>query len=238
MRKLGTIRDFKNTPLPGTLNMLEKTNFLCGKGMDIQDEIRVRSINMWKNDALSADFNYDQFEGLKKDSIMSTLIAKDQTQAEKDTLTKWVFEINLKKILREYLYSQIFTDNVFSDFHNISPENVINNNQSLACYDYIDKNILSRYKLKEFVLWTHYYELKQSKVDYALSDSSIVSYPLLKQTPIYSFFAKPKNDPDKSKSIVSTKEYTEGILDVTYKQEKSSQYFTFLYYYDIIFYKI
>lgn len=238
MRKLGIIHDFKNTPIPGTLNMIEKTNFLCGKGMDIQDEIRVRSINMWKNDAMSADFNYDQFEGLKKDSILSAFIAKDQTQTEKDTLTKWVFEIDMKKILREYLYSQIYTDNSFSDFHFIPSGNVINNNPSLACYNYIDNNILSRYKLKEFVLWTQYYELKQNKVDYAISNPlSVVSYPLLKQTPIYSFFAKPKSDPDKNKAVVSTKEFNEGILDVTYKQEKSSQYFTFLYYYDIIFFK-
>lgn len=238
MRKLGTIRDFKNDPIPGTLNMIEKTNFLCGKGMDIQDEIRVRSINMWKNDSNAADFNYDQFEGLKFDSIIKTSIAKDQTQNEKETLTKWVFEIDVKKILREYLYSQIYTDNKFSEFHLLSSDNVSNNNQSKACYDYIDNNLLSRYRLKEFVLWTKFYELKQNKIDYALMDGSIKTINLLKNTPVYTFFAKPKADPDKNKAVISTKEYAEGLLDVTYKQAKSSQYYTFLYYYDIIFYKL
>lgn len=237
MRKKGIVQDFKNQPIPGTLNMIEKTNFLCGKGMDIQDEIRVRSINIWKNDLNLANYNYDSFEGLKHDSIISANIAKDQSQIEKDTLTKWIFEIDIKKILREYLYNQIYTDNSFSDFHNIDPLNVTNNNQSQACYDYIDSNLLSRYKLKEFILWTKYYELKQGSVQFS-TDTTPININLLKNVPVYSFYAKPKSEADKNKAVIATKQFNEGILDVTYKQEKSSQYYTFLYYYDIIFYKL
>ena len=47
MKKSSIVKDYKYIPEPGTLNMFEKTNFITGKAMDIQDEIRIRKINVY-----------------------------------------------------------------------------------------------------------------------------------------------------------------------------------------------
>lgn len=227
MKKSSIIKDFKLIPEPGTLNMKEKTNFLTGKAMDIQDEIRIRRINVYDFD------NYDTLEGLKGDSIINMSIDNNQSETEKNTLTKWILEIDSKKLLREYLFDQMYTNNIFSDFHKFTPEIVISNKQGQACYEYIDNNILSRYKLKDFILWTKFYELKLGKT------TSNPSFDLLKNNPIYTFYAKPSlSIADNEKSSISIKEYADGLLDINYKQTKSSQTHTFLYYFDAVFYKL
>lgn len=227
MKKSSIVKDYKYIPEPGTLNMHEKTNFITGKAMDIQDEIRIRKINVYDST------NYDNLEGMKSDCIISMSIDNNQSETEKNTLTKWILEIDSKKMLREYLFDQIYTSNIFSDFHKFTPDIVSSNKQGQACYEYIDNNILNRYKLKDFILWTKFYELKLGKT------TSIPSFDLLKNNPIYTFYAKPSlSTADSEKSSVSIKEYADGILDVSYKQTKSSQSHTFLYYFDAVFYKL
>lgn len=225
MRKRGIVKDFKNQAIPGTLNQIEKTNFLTGKCMDIEDEIRVRTIDVWNN-------NIDRYSQLKEHRILSINIAKDQTQADKDSLTKWVIELDTKNLLRDYLYNEIYTENSHSVFNLLTNDIVDNSNTSLACYSYIDNNLINRYGIKEVIFWTKYYQLNLS----VTPDSNQI--PLLKQSPVYSFYAKPTSDSDKNKSIISTKTYTDGLVELNYKQSKSSQEYTFLYYYDIIFYKL
>lgn len=225
MRKRGIVKDFKNQPIPGTLNQIEKTNFLTGKCMDIEDVIRVRTIDTWNN-------NIDRYSQLKENKINQFFIAKDQTAADKESLTKWVINIDTKSLLREYLYNEIYTENTHSVFNLLTNDIVDNNNKSLACYSYIDNNLLSRYGIKEVIFWTKYYELNLS----VTPDTNKI--PLLKQNPVFSFYAKPLNNADAQKSIISTKTYNDGLVELSYKQSKSSQQYTFLYYYDIIFYKL
>ncbi len=231
MRKTGIIKDFKTKPQPGTLNQIEKTNFITGKGMDIQDELRVRSLDMWTASP-GMQNQYDQFEQLKQSAIKNVEMAKDQTDADKIGLTKWVLEIDSKYLLREFLYNQIFTENPSSAFNKLTSEIAANSKVNSACYNYIDANVLDRYAVKEIVFWAKYYELKYNTTP----DTN--AFPLLKQNPIFTFYAKPDRDADKNKSITSTKTYSDGLVELSYKQTKPSQYYTFLYYYDVIFYRL
>lgn len=231
MRKNGIIKDFKNKTEPGTLNQVEKTNFITGKGMDIQDELRVRSLDIWTASAGKSD-HYDQFEQLKETAIKTVAMAKDQSEADKIGLTKWVLEIDTKYLLREYLYNQIFTENQSSAFNKLTGAVAENAKVNQACYNYIDANVLDRYAVKEVIFWAKYYELKLNVTP------GTNAFPLLKQSPIFTFFAKPDINADKDKSIIATKGYNDGLLELSYKQVKPSQYYTFLYYYDIIFYRL
>lgn len=229
MKKKSIIADFKNIPYPGTFNQIEKTNFITGKGMDIQDSIRIRSLDIFSSNT------YDQFEELKRSAIKSIILAKDQTDADKLGLAKWVIEIDTTYLLREYLYNQIYTENTNSAFNLLTNDIVANQKISQACYSYIDNNLMNRYGIKDVIFWTKFYELKFNVTP------DTYQIPLLKNSPVYSFNAKPTGtslDIDKAKSIISTKTYNNGLLELNYKQIKPSQYETFLYYYDIVFYRL
>jgi hypothetical protein len=229
MKKKSIIADFKNISYPGTFNQIEKTNFITGKGMDIQDSIRIRSLDIFSSNT------YDQFEELKRSAIKSIILAKDQTDADKLGLAKWVIEIDTTYLLREYLYNQIYTENTNSAFNLLTNDIVANQKISQACYSYIDNNLMNRYGIKDVIFWTKFYELKFNVTP------DTYQIPLLKNSPVYSFNAKPTGtslDIDKAKSIISTKTYNNGLLELNYKQIKPSQYETFLYYYDIVFYRL
>jgi hypothetical protein len=241
MRKYPITRDFKHIDKPGVLIMNEHTNINMGKMMDIDDEIRM-SYSLTKDNILLPliklnEIHNTSYDKIKKDSILEFKVADVQTESEKDTVTKWIIKINYKHILREFLYHEIHTYNPYSVFKkmvNILPENRIND----YCYAYIDFNILDRYKVKEIILWTEYHELKRDTVPGTGTNTYNPLLKLLRKTPIFTYHAIPSPVLDSKKETISTKSYNDGTIDILYQQTKSSQYYTFLYYYDIIFERI
>lgn len=255
MKKSSIVKEYNNFPVHGIYNMQEKSNFLCSKMMDIEDEIRIsynftpNSIidnNSTVNNEILKSLNNISYNTIKEDAIILN-IDKTQTEQESNNLTKWVFNFDSKKILREYLYNEIYTLNPYSPFKQIN-SNILNNIKiSTLCYDYIDKNILNRYKLKSFILWTAYYELKNNIVPGSGGNTELnPSIKLLYKTPTFSILSVPNtsttntvtSDIDNQKEAISLKEYNNGEYEIYYKQTRSSQYYTFLWYYDVIFEKI
>jgi len=255
MRKYAIVQEFKNISKPGTYIMKEKTNFLCGKMMDIEDEIRI-SYNFTHDEIYNSlnppiqlstqeisdinnsvmNINNMSYDNIKKNKI--TLI-EDPTQSTIDSNgnTKWIFQLDSNGLLLDYLYNEIYTLNPHSQFKqiplNLSPSNSINE----LCINYIKENILDRYRIKEFILWTKYYELKLNNVP-GISGAGINNVPLLYKTPQFSLIAIPNENIDKNKETISMKKYIDDFYDISYKQTKSSQFYTFLYYFDVIYEKI
>lgn len=243
MRKDSIVKDYKNLSVPGTFVMKEKTNFLCGKMMDIEDTIRIsydytfnELLNLSTIEANSVlSFSYD---GIKQNSILSLTEDKTQSTSESNSNTKWIFEFDSKMLLREYLYNEIYTLNPQSPFKQITQDLTPSDNINQLCMEYIDANVLDRYRLKEFILWTEYYDLKMNTVPGTGTSLLNPELKLLYKTPIFNIKAIPEINPDKSKQTISTKEYLDGKYEIYYKQTKSSQFSTFLYYFDVIFEKI
>lgn len=260
MKKESIVKDYKNVPVSGVYNMKEKSNFLCSKMMDIEDTIRI-SYNFTSSNIqdtltlapgplaiqkvfLKSLLNISH-SFIKQDAIKSLHVEKSQTELDSNNLTKWIFEFDSKRLLREYLYNEIYTLNPQSPFKLIPTNDIPGNKINTLCYDYIDKNIMDRYRLKEFILWTSYFQLKDNTVPGTGSDpvlNPVIN--LLYRTPVYSINALPninstvQADIDKQKETVALKEYNDGVYEISYKQTKSSQYYTFLWYYDVIFEKI
>lgn len=233
MRKYPIVKEFKLLNRPGILVMKEETNILTGKMMDINDIIRV-TYSMTSDDISSPfieDINKTSYDSYKQDAIKSFEIAKNQTDNEKENLTKWLIKLDSKHILREYLFNEIYTFNphsVFKQMNNILPDNKIGD----YCYEYIDKNILNRYKVKEILLWVQYFDLKQTKVPGSGIGLYNPTIELLQYNPKFTFHAI---DDDDKKATIATKEYVDGTIDIGYQQDMSSKFYTFIYYYDIIF---
>lgn len=246
MRKYSIITDFKNVSVPGTFSMKEKTNFLCGKMMDIEDEIRV-SYNYTFDEiqqllagstlpGVINNINNMSYDNVKKNRIV---LVEDESQSVVDGNgnTKWIFKFDSVGLLTDYLYNEIYTLNPQSPFKaiplNLSPANNVNQ----LCMDYIKENILDRYRMKEFILWTSYYQLKLNTIP-GISGVGINGIPLLYKKPEYSIIAIPDVNPDNKKETISAKKYLDGFYDISYKQTKSSQFYTFVYYFDVIYEKI
>lgn len=243
MRKDSIIKDYKNLSVPGTYVMKEKTNFLCGKMMDIEDQVRItydftfnELVNLSTLDANSAlSFSYN---GIKQNSILSLTEDKTQNTNISNSNTVWVFEFDSKQLLREYLYNEIYTLNPQSPFKQIDLSLTPLNNLNQLCIDYIDQNLLDRYRLKEFILWTSYYDLKLNIVPGTGTSLLNPELKLLYKTPIYDIHAIPESNADAQKETISLKPYVDGKYEIYYKQTKSSQFFTFLYYFDVVYEKI
>ena len=268
MKKNSIVKDYTNIPVSGVYNMKEKANMMCSKMMDIEDLVRISynfipvkdtNNNIIGLDApkLSLESDINKTKHLtsllnishsyaKENAIISLIVDKTQTKLDADNLTKWIFEFNSIQLLREYLYNEIYTLNPQSPFRQIPVADIPGNKISKLCYDYIDYNIISRYRLKEFILWTTYYELKNNTVPGSGTDAILnPKIDLLYKTPVFSFNAIPSNVTyvnqqmiDNKKETIAMKQYDNGIYDIAYKQTKSSQTYTFIYYYDAIFERI
>jgi hypothetical protein len=258
MKKNAIVKDYRNIPVSGVYNMKEKSNMLCSKMMDIEDVVRV-SYNFTPGDLstlLTVSRRPEAVSLLnisnsstKERAVKSLTLDKSQTTLDSNNLSKWVFEFDSLYLLREYLYNEIYTLNPQSPFRQIPLNDVPGGKISSLCYDYINQNILDRYRLKEFVLWCTYHELKNNVVPGTGTDPLLnPQIKLLYQKPVYSFNAIPnigsgtsyttQPDIDKQKETVSLKQYNDGLYEVYYKQRKSSQYYTFLWYYDAIYERI
>lgn len=248
MRKKSIVEEFKQLPIPGTVVMKEKTNFITGKMMDIEDEFRITYnynsdinidlLNPTVNAVVTGRANMS-YDSVKAESLLSIEQDKAQSAIDSNTTTRWVFEFDSKHLLREYLYNEIYTLNPQSPFKQIPNGLIPGDKIGQACYDYIDKNLMDRYRLKEFILWAQYYDLKNNIVPRTGTD--LVLNPeikLLSKSPVFSYNAVPVKNPDLNKETISLKQYDDGTYEVYYKQTKSSQYFTFIYYYDVIYEKI
>jgi hypothetical protein len=242
MRKDTIVRDFAQLPINGIVNMREKTNMLCGKMMDIEDEIRISynyTVADLSNLNAASSSNNVSYNFIKEQAIKRLYLDPSQSQIDNINLSKWIFELDTKFLLREYLYNEIYTNNPHSPFREIRAADINGGKINKLCYDYIDFNILSRYRLKDFILWTSYHELKLGSVPGSGSNILNPEIKLLYQKPVYSFNAIPSiSDVDSQKETVATKPYNDGLVEIVYKQKKSSQYYTFIWYYDAVFERI
>ncbi len=272
MRKASQVQDFIQMRVNGTQVMREKSSFLGGKMMDIEDIINItysynkdnlnttnltekqiqdlsKLINIPSNtinltptqitdlNNTITSLNDKTYDVIKRNSIISLKENNNQSTFESNTTTKWIFEFDSKYLLKEYLYSEIYTyGGIDSPFYNISNNNMKSNQM---CYDYIEKNVLDRYKVKEFILWTEYYKLKLNEVPGSGTNPEFD--PLIKlsyKKPVFSFRAIPDAEPEKNKETISFKEYNDGIYEIGYKQQLTSNEYTFIYYFDVIYEKI
>lgn len=241
MRKRAINKNYKNVPVPGILNIKEKRNFLCSVLMDINDEIRV-TYNYTKenisNTPLPLDvlslYNYDS---LKEESHIIK-INESQSTTDLNNNTQWIIELDSKTLLRDYLYNEIFVLNPDSVFNNI-PQNIVPNDKvSNLVYEYIDNNILDKYQVKEFILWTDFYNLNFNTVPGTGTSNENPTINLLEKTPVFSFNAIPTSDADENKKSTSIKQFENGKYEINYRQNKSSKFETFIYYFDVIFERI
>jgi len=228
MRRTYISPEFIYNRVYGTLNMREDCAFFGSKMMEIEDSLSILKDNLVYYQAGNGEQRDLDNELELPEIVYDATIDKNvnhrlafgvQTDDEKRDLTKWVLTINLKTIMRNYLFATLKR---YRTFEGVKNEHVLENSVDTAIFDYIDKNIYSRYtvdKLEIFLL----------PVDLC-GDNTLQ----------YKNIFDPFIEGDANKFTTFTPVYTEdnSLVQISFKQTKNAEDFSFKYYYNIYFKKL
>ena len=196
--------------------------------LEIEDSIYIKSqdiIYYQKLNGEQIDFSiesslesYVYSSSENKLSNHTLIIDESQTPYQLERNTKWIMEINLKQILSDYLFATLKS---YRTFEGVKNEMNRYKDVNVAIRNYIDFNVLNRYKYKSIELYINYKDLR---------DQSLLRYKNTWNV----------NTPESAKF---TKFQTETAFDYStvkllFNQEKPSSDYTFDYYFNILFEKL
>jgi len=241
------LKKYKVESVSGSYNLTEEKTFFGTKIMDIEDSISItdKSIQYYELDIVGTPLeeanNGYQYQELNKTieivRIFDVVDIKNNNHKIKKTLqdvqseinnTHWEITIDIKSILRQYLFGKIKEMRTFKSMMNTT---FINKNINNSIYNYIDKNILDRYELDKIELYVKYIDIKNNVI---YSNLAIKQYdPLFNQSiELDKYLVRNTN--------LKLDLYLDKLAPITvdYYQIKSSSEYKFDYYYNVYFKKI
>ena len=231
MRRTYISPEFEYNRVYGTFNMKEESSFFGSKMLEIEDilDLNNQSIIYYQN------LNKEQIDleietslspvvySLSDDKKINHTLVLDENQSEsqRNSQTKYVMTIQLRTILENYLFATLKQYRTFEGVRNIMCSN---NNVSFSIKEYISKNILDRYKFEKVELYLRYVDLRDQNVrrfinNWYSSDDIIVKENLLSK-------------------IQTETEFDESSVKVLFNQDKSSQQYSFEYYFKLSWVKL
>jgi hypothetical protein len=229
MRRNYISPEFESNEVFGTYNMVEESNFFGAKMLEIEDSILINNQNiiyyqMPNGEQLDLSventlqsYVYSAANAKEKNQILT--IDPTQTDYTKENLTTWTLDLNLKGILSDYLFAELKTWRTFEGIRtNMNSYNDVNT----AINNYINFNVIDRYKLSRIDLYLRYKDLRsQNLLRYKNAwNSDIVS---------------PTNIHTKFQSEMSV---DGGYTKITFSQQQPSSLYTFEYFFNLYFEKL
>lgn len=223
--------EFTYTTVSGSNNMQESRSFMGSKMAKIQESIILdnRDIVYYENnnneqiDITVESLNSPTIYSISDDKLDKHTIKLDETQSEfslqKDT--KWIFNINIKELLINYIFSKM---KEARSFNGILNSNTLESKVDISIRKYIDKNIFDRYEFESIDLYVQYNDI--------LGDVTNLRYNNTWNTNI------PKNETTRLKKIDSEMNFDKSKLTSKFSQQKNSDEFNFDYTFDIRFKRI
>lgn len=228
MRRSYISPEYYNNNVYGTFNMVEESNFFNAKMLEIEDSIRVENEDIiyyqkLNNEQLdiSIESSLDSYVYSSSESKLKNhklYINETQTSYQLDRNTSWIMEINLKQILTDYVFATLKSHRTFEGVKN---EMNRYNDVNIAIRNYIEHNIIDRYKYKSIDLYINYKDLRSQSLLKYKNNWNI-------NTPVSSKFTK----------IQSETSFDYSSVKLTFNQENPSSDYNFEYYFNILFEKI
>lgn len=228
MRKNYISPEYKYLTRGGTFNMKESTSFFGSKMLDVEDSLILDNSNVvyFQNTAgEQLNFNleknntpilYNTIEDKKNNHIIS--IDNSQNQAQIDNNTRWLMEIDLKKILSNYLFAILKQARTFEGIQN---SGTIFNNVDDAIRQYISYNVINRYEFKNVDFYVEYVPLStQGRLRFTNDFKEINSISNV------------------TTRIQSSTNFDKSKLKISFNQELPSTSHVFDYYFILSFVKI
>lgn len=226
MRRSYISPEFYSSKTYGSFNSFEESNFFGSKMLEIEDSINIIDQNIiyyQSNNNEQIDINlettqnsviYSSFDS--KNLNHSIKIDDSQPDSQRKTNTKWILDINIKDILTDFIFASIKRERTFQGLTN---NIVVSKDVNVYIRSYIVNNVLNRYKLSSIDLLLDY-------VDINVSNN-------LQYQPVF----------DKRTFTKTTRFQTETKFDGSsvrcmFNQEKSSQDYSFKYFFNLLFEKI
>ncbi len=229
MRRTYISPEYVGYKVYGTFNMVEESNFFGSKMLEVEDNISIGNSDIIYYQNLKGeqlDFSiessiqshiYSSSESKKRNHTLEFDDKQPNSQKEKNT--KWILTIQLKQILQEYLYAEI---KKWRTFEGIRNEMTRYSDVNVAINNYIDFNVLNRYKLETIDFYINYKDLRnQNILRYKNTwDSTVV------------------NDNNKMTKLQRETSIDSSIVKLIFTQEKPSSDWTFNYFFNLNFVKV
>ena len=210
-------------------NMVEESNFFGAKMLEIEDTILINNQNiiyyqMPNGEQLDLSventlqsYVYSASSDKQKNHILT--IDPTQTEYTKENLTSWTLDLNIKGMLANYLFAELKTWRTFEGIRtNMNSYNDVN----AAINNYINYNVIDRYKLSSIDLYLRYKDLRsQNLLRYKNSWNPEIISPTTRFT--------------KFQSEMSV---DGGYAKVTFNQQQPSSSYTFEYFFNLYFEKL
>jgi len=229
MRRTYISPEYQNRAVYGTLNMVEESTFFGAKMLEIEDTISIDNqdiIYYQKLNGEQLDFSIESslssiVYSSSTNKLNNHTLELDTTQPkyQLDNNTRWILTIDLKTIITDYLYATLKR---YRTFEGVRNEMTMFNDVNVGVRNYIQSNVLNRYKFKSIDLYVRYQDLRnQSLLRYKNNwDNNIIN-------PTYKFI-----------KFQTETEFDESSIRITFNQEKPSNTYSMDYYFNILFEKI
>ncbi len=250
MRKKFLTKEYSLENRPGTLSMLEKKNFFGSKIMEIPDLLTVDEVNIVWNESIDGTqlINIDDqtkildTSDLKKENHE---IERTPRQSDRDVreYTNYDLTINVKQIVNDWIFAQL---KKFQTFGGIKNDETAENDVDAAIQEYIDLNIFPRIKFETVNLYVRYFQigtldesgLVSLQYDIRYNDNIIIPPPISGESTDQ--LVKRSLEYKNSLKVLNYElslDTFEQIATLKYKQTKSSQFYKFNYYFDVVYRK-
>jgi len=232
MRRTYISPEFEYKKVFGTFNMKEESSFFGSKMLEIEDvlELTTQSLVYYQNsnseqldldiEKLTLPIVYSVSEDFKENQTL--LIDDSQSEFQKNSNTRYTLTINLETILENYLFATL---KQYRTFEGVSNTMCYSGDVNFSMKQYILKNVVDRYKFNRVELFLNYVDLRDQNIrrfnNTWASNPSVVSI-----------------ESNKLKNLQTETEYDFSSIKVIFSQEKSSQLFSFEYYFKLYWEKL
>jgi hypothetical protein len=229
MRRNYISPEFEHKEVYGTYNMVEESNFFGAKMLEIEHSILINNQNIIYYQMPNGEQLDLSVENTLQSYVYSASVDKEknhiltidptQTEYTKENLTNWTLDLNLKGILANYLFAELKS---WRTFEGIRTNMNYYNDVNAAINNYINFNVIDRYKLSNIDLYLRYKDLRsQNLLRYKNAWNSEIVSPTTKFT--------------KFQSEMSV---DGGYAKVTFNQQQPSSLYTFEYFFNLNFEKL
>ena len=229
MRRTYISSEYSNTKTYGTFNMIEESNYFGSKMLEIEDNIYIENQNIiyyqrpsGEQINLSAETSIDSpvySASSDKEKNHSLKIDESQTNYQKENNTKWIMDIKPNDVLSNFLFANLKR---YRTFEGMKTSLTRANDVNTTIREYINKNVLNRYKLSKIDLYIKYKDLRsQNVLRFKNTWNSTIGI-----------------DSNKFQKIQTETAFDGSNIKLLFNQEQPSTQYSFEYYFNILFEKI
>jgi len=232
MRRTYISPEFNYNRVFGTFNMREESTFFGSKMLEIEDSLDLhnqgiiyyQSSNFEQIDiSIETSLTPIVYSTSDDKKINHTLIIDDsQSDSQRNTQTRYIMNIDLKTILKNFLFATL---KQYRTFEGVRNNMCYSGDINTSIKDYIEKNIVDRYKFERVDLFLKYVDLRDQNV-----------------RRFNNIWAIDTDDVSKSeyqlKRFQTETDFNDSTVKLTFNQEQSSQIYSFEYYFKLFWSKL